>query len=187
MVFPKPEFIIERLTKAHDLSSFDCGTASLNEWLQRFALQNQQADAAKVYVTHRRDDIVVGYHSVTASSVGRDDAPARVAKGLANHPIGVALLGRLAVDRRQHGKGLGRALLLDALMRTAQAADTIGIRAILVHAIDEDAKRFYLHFNFEVAPVDPMHLMLLMKDLRALLRKLGLSTFFSRRRDASIA
>jgi GNAT superfamily N-acetyltransferase len=169
MVFPQPEFIIEKLTKVHDLSSFDCGTASLNEWLQRFAWQNQQADAAKVYVAHHRDNVVIGYHSLTASSVRRDDAPARVAKGLANHPVGVALLGRLAVDGRQKGKGFGRALLLDALMRTAQAADTIGIRAILVHAIDEDAKRFYLHFNFEVSPVDSMHLMLLMKDLRALI------------------
>jgi GNAT superfamily N-acetyltransferase len=170
MVFPRPEFIIEGLKKTHDLSSFDCGTASLNEWLQRFAWQNQQPDAAKVYVAHRRDDVVVGYHSLTASSIRRDDAPARVAKGLANHPVGVALLGRLAVDRLQKGKGLGRALLLDALMRIAQAAETIGIRALLVHAIDENAKRFYLHFNFEPAPVDPMHLMLLMKDLRALLK-----------------
>jgi GNAT superfamily N-acetyltransferase len=170
MVFPQPEFIIEALKKVHDLSSFDCGTHSLNEWLQRFAWQNQQADAAKVYVAHRRDNIVAGYHSLTASSVRRDDAPARVAKGLANHPVGLALLGRLAVDRGQKGKGLGRALLLDALMRTAQAADTIGIRALLVDAIDEDARRFYLHFNFEPAPVDPMHLMLLIKDIRALIK-----------------
>src|SRR4030081_672706 len=107
MVFAQPEFIIEKLTKAHDLSSFDCGTDSLNEWLQRFAWQNQQADAAKVYVAHRRNDIVAGYHSLTVSSVRRNDAPARVAKGLANHPIGVALLGRLAVDLGQQGKGLG--------------------------------------------------------------------------------
>src|ERR1700693_3074570 len=115
MVFPQREFIIERLTKAHDLASFDCGTASLNEWLQRFAWQNQQADAATVYLAHRRDGVAAGYHSLTASSVRRDDAPARVAKGLANHPIGVVLLGRLAVDRGQKGKGLGRALLLNAL------------------------------------------------------------------------
>jgi GNAT superfamily N-acetyltransferase len=167
MVFPHHEFIIERLTQAHDLSSFDCGTPSLNEWLQRFARQNQQADAAKVYVAHHRNDVVVGYHSLTAGSVRRDDAPARVAKGLANHPIGVALLGRLAVDRGQKGKGLGRALLLDALGRTAQAADAIRIRALLVHAIDEDARRFYLHFNFEPSLVDPLHLMLLIKHLRA--------------------
>src|SRR5258708_7242050 len=170
MVFPEPEFVIEGLTKTHDLSSFDCGTASLNEWLRRFAWQKQPADAAKGYFAHRRHDVVTGYHSLTPPSARRDDAPARVAKGLANHPIGVALLGRLAVDREQKGKGLGRALLLDALMRTAQAAETIGIRALLVHAIDDDAKRFYLHFNFEHAPVDPMHLMLLMKDLRALIK-----------------
>jgi GNAT superfamily N-acetyltransferase len=173
MVLPQPEFIIERLTKSHRLSSFDCGTASLDDWRQRFAWQNQQADAAKVYVAHHRDNVVVGYHSLTASSVRRDDAPARVAKGLANHPIGVALLGRLAVDRGQKGKGLGRALLADALLRTAQAADTIGISALLVHAIDEDAKRFYVHFNFEPSPVDPMHLMLLIKDLRALIKTKG--------------
>ena len=170
MISRQPEFVVEPLTQAHELSSFDCGTVSLNDWLQRFAWPNQQADAAKVYIAHRRDNVVAGYHSLTASSVRRDDAPARVAKGLANHPIGVALLGRLAVDRSQKGKGLGRALLLDALLRTAQAADTIGIRALLVHAIDEDAKRFYLHFNFEVSPVDSMHLMLLMKDLRALVK-----------------
>jgi GNAT superfamily N-acetyltransferase len=173
MVFQQPGFVIERLTQAHDLSSFDCGTASLNEWLQRFAWRNQQADAAQVYVArhwHQGDRVVAGYHSLTAGSVRRDDAPARVAKGLANHPIGVALLGRLAVDRGQKGRGLGRSLLLDALRRTAQAADTIGIRAVLVHAIDEEAKRFYLHFNFEISPVDSIHLMLLMKDLRTLVK-----------------
>ncbi len=173
MVFQQPAFVIEKLTQAHDLSSFDCGAASLNEWLQRFAWRNQQADAAQVYVARHWDQVdrvVAGYHSLTAGSVRRDDAPARVARGLANHPIGVALLGRLAVDRGQKGKGLGRSLLLDALMRTAQAADTIGIRAVLVHAIDEEAKRFYLHFNFEISPVDSMHLMLLMKDLRVLVK-----------------
>jgi len=171
MVSPQSGFVIERLAQEHDLSLFDCGTPSLTEWLQRFARQNQQAGAAKVYVAHHRDHIVTGYHSLTASSVGRDDAPARIAKGLANHPVGVVLLGRLAVDHRQNGKGLGKALLLDALMRTAQAAETIGIRALLVHAIDENAKRFYLHFNFEVSPVDSMHLMLLLKDLHALLKE----------------
>jgi GNAT superfamily N-acetyltransferase len=169
MAAPRAEFVIERLSQAHDLSFFDCGTASLNDWLRRFAWQNQQADAAKVYVAHRRDDVVVGYHSLTASSVSRQDAPARIAKGLANHPVGVALLGRLAVDARAKGRGLGRALLLDALLRTAQAAETIGIRALLVHALDEDARRFYLHFDFEESPVDRMHLMLLIKDLRAMI------------------
>lgn len=170
MASPEPEFVIEALTQAHVLDRFDCGTASLTEWLQRFAWTNQQSGSARVYVAHRRDNVVVGYHSLTASSVSRDDAPARIAKGLANHPIGVVLLGRLAVDSRFHGKGLGKALLRDALNRSAQAADTVGVRALLVHAIDEVAKRFYLHFDSQPSPVDPLHLMLLIKDLRALLR-----------------
>ena len=168
---PRHEFIIERLTKSHNLPSFDCGKSALNDWLTRFAWQNQQADAAKVYVAHHRDNAVVGYHALVASRVERADAPARIAKGLANHPVGVILLGRLAVDQRARGTGLGKALLLDALLRTAQAADIIGARALLVHAIDDEARRFYLHFNFEPSPVDPMHLMLLMKDLRALLQQ----------------
>ena len=166
---PRTDYVIEPLAKSHDLFKFDCGTISLTEWLQRFAWQNQQAESAKIYVAHSRDNLVVGYHSLTASSIRRDDAPSRVAKGLANQPIGVVLLGRLAVDQRVKGKGLGRALLLDALSRTARAAEAIGIRALLVHAIDEDAKRFYQHFNFETSPVDSMHLMLLIKDLRALM------------------
>ena len=170
MAVPPPEFVIEGLARGHDLSRFDCEVPSLTEWLRKFAWANQQAESAKVYVAHRRDRIVVGYHSLTASSVGRDDAPARVARGLANHPIGTVLLGRLAVDRRHQGHGLGKALLRDALLRTAQAADTVGVRALLVHALDDNARRFYQHFNFEPSPVDPMHLMLLMKDLRALLK-----------------
>lgn len=90
----------------------------------------------------------------------------RIAKGLANHPIGVVLLARLAVDRSQQGKGLGKALLFDALSRVEEAADIVGVRAVLVHAIDDAARRFYLHFEFEECPVDPYQLLLLLKDLR---------------------
>lgn len=165
----EPEFVIEPLTGAHVLDQFDCGTASLTEWLQRYARTNHQSGSARTYVAHRRDNIAVGYHSLTASSVSRADAPARVAKGLPNQPIGVVLLARLAVDSKLQGKGLGKALLRDALERTAQAADTIGVRAMLVHAIDQTAKEFYMHFDFEPSPVDSLHLMLLLKDLRALL------------------
>ena len=168
MVPSQREFVIEGLTKSHRFSSFDCGKPALNEWLTRFAWQNQQADAAKVYVAHRRDNAVVGYHALVACSVERADAPARISKGLANQPVGVILLGRLAVDRREKGKGLGKALLLDALLRTAQAAEIVGVRALLVHAIDEEARRFYLHFNFEPTVLDPMHLLILIKDLRAM-------------------
>jgi GNAT superfamily N-acetyltransferase len=169
MVQHQPDFVIEPLSKAHILSWFQCGKPTLDEWLTRFAWQNQQANAAKVYVAHRRDNTVTGYHALVASSVERVDAPARISKGLANQPIGVVLLGRLAVDQKEKGKGLGKALLLDAILRTRQAAEIIGVRAMLVHAIDEAARRFYLHFNFEPSAVDPMHLMLLIKDLRALI------------------
>jgi GNAT superfamily N-acetyltransferase len=164
-----PEFVIEPMAQTHMLDRFDCGTPSLTEWLQRFARTNHQSGSARTYVAHRRDNIVLGYHSLAAGSVNRADAPERVAKGLPNQPVGVVLLARLAVDSRLHGKGLGKALLRDALERTDQAADTIGVRAMLVHALDQTAKRFYMHFNFEPSPVDSLHLMLLMEDLRALL------------------
>ena len=163
---------IERLTKDHDPSSFDCGKPSLDGWLKRYALTNQQNDSARTYVA-ARSSTVVGYYSLTAGSVQRDASPARVAKGLAAHPIGVILLARLAIDRSEQGTGLGKALLIDALSRAADAADSIGARAILVHAIDEEAVSFYKKFGFEPSPLEPNQLMLLMKDLRATLKSLG--------------
>jgi GNAT superfamily N-acetyltransferase len=163
---------IEKLTKDHDLSDFDCGKPSLNDWLKRFALTNQQNDSARTYVVQRAGR-VVGYYSISAGSVRKEESPARVAKGLAAHPIGVILLARLAVDRNEQGAGLGKMLLVDALTRAMAAADAIGARAILVHAIDEEAAKFYKRFGFEESPIDPRQLMLLMKDLRATLASLG--------------
>src|SRR6516225_5997895 len=119
MIQPPHEFVVEPLNKTHDFSSFDCGKAALNDWLARFALQNQYAGGAKVYVAQVHDGIVLGYYALVASSVERADAPARVGKGLSNQPVGVILLARLAVDRRAQGRALGKALLLDALMRTS--------------------------------------------------------------------
>jgi len=116
-----------------------------------------------------RSQRIVGYYSIAAGSVLREAVPTRIAKGLANHPVPVLLLTRLAVDRSEKGKGLGGALLKDALMRMAQAADIVGARAVLVHAIDTEAGAFYRHFNFEPSPVSDLQLMLLMKDLRSLL------------------
>ena len=100
----------------------------------------------------------------------RNCAAERIAKGLANHPIGIVLLARLAVDNRQQGKGLGKALLFDALSRIEEAADIVAVRAVMVHAIDEAARRFYEHFEFEPSPVDPFQLLLLLKDLRKALK-----------------
>lgn len=156
----------ERLASHHELEAFSCGVESLDQWLKRFARTNQQSDLTTTYVVHRKNR-VAGYYSLTAGSVNREDAPARVAKGAPNHPIGVVLLARLAVDESEKGAGLGRALLKDALVRSASAADIIAVRAVLVHALNEEAKQFYMRFDFEPSPVHPLHLMLLMKDIRA--------------------
>jgi GNAT superfamily N-acetyltransferase len=142
------EFVIEKLAKTHDLARFDCGNEALNRWLQRFAWTNVQNDSARVYVAHRRDQVVVGYYALTAGSVSRADAPERIARGLAAHPIGVVVLGRLGVDLTQQGKGLGKALLQDALLRIEQAADLVGVRAVMVQASDEAARAFYLILEF---------------------------------------
>lgn len=160
---------VEALSKAHRVEQFDCGThESLNLWLKRYALQNQSGDSSRTYVVHRANQ-VVGYYAISAGSIFREDAPNRAAKAQPN-PIPISLLGRLAVDKREHGIGLGKALLKDALLRIERAADILGIRAVLVHAIDLQARAFYERFDFEPCPNDDLHLMLLMKDLRKQLK-----------------
>lgn len=159
---------IEKLRAAHDLDAFDCGKEPLNRFLKRHALASQQAESAQTYVvTH--GSAVVGYYSLAAGSVSHETATGRIKQGLARHPIPVILLARLAVDRHWTGQGLGSALLKDALKRTAQAAETIGARALLVHALDDEAKSFYEHFDFEPSPTDPYHLFLIMKQLKRLI------------------
>jgi GNAT superfamily N-acetyltransferase len=161
--------VIEKLTREHDTSSFRCTKASLDDWLLRFAVANQQNDSARTYVWHDAKK-VFGYYSLAAGAVRPEESPARIAKGLAKHPIGVILLARLAVDRTKQGLGVGKILLADALVRAASAAEIIGARAILVHALDEEAAAFYKKFGFEPSPIDSKQLMLLMKDLRVTLR-----------------
>jgi GNAT superfamily N-acetyltransferase len=162
---PPSGLLIEKLQRDHDTSSFECGNPALTNWLRKFAWANQQADAAQTYVACH-DKRVVGYYALAAGSVHRHESPDRIAKGLARHPVAVVLLARLAVNLKEQGKGLGKALLLDALVRIEEAADIIGIRAVLVHAIDDAARRFYQHFDFDPSPVDPFQLMLLLKDIR---------------------
>ncbi|MBI3682135.1 MAG: GNAT family N-acetyltransferase [Acidobacteria bacterium] len=164
-----PEFVIEKLRREHDLTEFDCGNATLNAWLEKYAWTNQQADSAKTYVA-LAEERVAGYYALTTGSVHKHESPGRIAKGLANHPIGIVLLARLAVDKAHQGKGLGKALLFDALTRIEQAADIVGVRAVMVQAIDEAARQFYEHFEFEPSPVDPFQLLLLLKDLRRAIR-----------------
>lgn len=153
------------IERGHDLSAFDCGSAALNDYLRKHALANHLSESARTYVA-RRGNRVVGYYSLAAGAVSPEQVPERVKKGLARHPVPVILLARLAVDRTEQGKGLGKGLLKDALLRAAQAADLIGCRAVLVHAKDEAAKAFYAQFDFDPSPTDPLHLFLLMKDVR---------------------
>lgn len=160
---------VRKLDASQEVDAFDCGKEPLDRFLQRHALVNQKAGSAQTYVVCRGEQRVAGYYSLAVGAVEHADAPGRVGKGLARHPIPVMLLARLAIDRAEQGKGLGKALLKDALLRTAQAAEIAGIRALLVHAKDDEARAWYEQFDFEPSPTDPYHLFLLMKDLRALL------------------
>lgn len=162
---------IRKLSAFHDVDAFDCGKQSLDRFLKRHALGNQKAGSAQTYVVCRGQHRVVGYYSLAVRAVEHADALSRVGKGLDRHPMPVMLLARLAIDRSEQGKGLGKGLLKDALLRTDGAAEIAGIRALLVHAKDEDARSRYGRFDLEPSPTDPYHLFLLMKDLRALLGK----------------
>jgi len=154
------------IVKEHNVALFDCGVDPLNEYLRQHALQNHQNRSARTYVA-RRDDRIVGYYTLANGSVSRDEVPPRVAQGLGRYPIPVTLLARLAVDLSEKGKGLGRGLLKDAVLRAYQASDLVGSRAIVTHAKDETAKSFYQRFQFAPSPLNEFHLYLLMKDVRA--------------------
>jgi GNAT superfamily N-acetyltransferase len=157
--------VIRKLDRSDDVESFDCGYAALNRYLARFALTSQSAGSAQTYVAVAGDK-VIGYYSLAVGAVAHAEAPPRIVKGLALHPVPVMLLARLAVDNATKGEGLGAALLHDALARTLQAADIAGIRAVIVHAKNDEARRFYEHFDFDPSPTDSYHLHLLIKDLR---------------------
>lgn len=159
---------VRKLAASDVVEYFDCGQPALNQFLQRFALVNQKSNSAQTYVSCHSGS-VVGFYSLAVGSVEPAAAAPRVIKGIPQHPVPVMILARLAVDLRQQGVGLGKALLKDALLRTAQAADIAGIRALLVHAKDESARQWYLNWEFEPSPSDPFHLFLLMKDLKAIL------------------
>lgn len=160
---------VRKLQATDDVGSFDCGNPELNQFLQRFALISQKANSAQTYVCCK-DGVVAGFYSLAVGSVEISSASARVAKGLARHPVPVIILARLAVGVDHQGHGLGSALLKDALLRTMQAADIAGIRAILVHAKDEAARTWYMGWGFEPSPSDPYHLFLLLKDLKRILK-----------------
>ena len=158
---------VEKFRFDHDTEPFDCGHTELNRFLQRYAIVNQRAGMAQTYVVCRGHR-VVGYYGLAAGSMAHIDVPGRVGQGLARHRVPLMILARLAVDGREQGIGLDAALLKDAMLRTLQAADILGIRAIFVHAKDDNARRFYERFDFRPGPTDPHHLYCLVKDIKRL-------------------
>jgi GNAT superfamily N-acetyltransferase len=157
---------IRKLEPDDNVAAFNCGHPALNQFIQRFALVNQKANSAQTYVCcESGTSTVAGFYSLVVGSVEPSAAASRVVKGLARHPVPVLVLARLAVDLNHQSAGVGRALLKDALLRTVQAAEIAGIRAMLVHAKDDAARTWYLNWGFEPSPTDPYHLFLLIKDL----------------------
>ncbi|MBU6461039.1 MAG: GNAT family N-acetyltransferase [Proteobacteria bacterium] len=159
---------VRKLAGMDQVDAFDCGQAALNQFLQHYALVNQKANSAQTYVCCQ-GDVVVGFYSLAVGSVDPQTSPSRVMKGLARHPVPVMILARLAVGKEHQRKSLGQALLKDALLRTAQAADIAGIRCLLVHAKDDAARQWYESWEFEPSPTDPYHLFLMLNDLKGML------------------
>ena len=158
-------FRIEKLRRDHPVEGFSCGREALDRFLIRYALASQLANASQTYLGLQGTEII-GFYSLVVGEVAYGDAPGRLTKGLAHHPVPIMLLGRLAVGTDWQRRGVGAGLLKDAMRRTLRAADIGGIRAFAVHAKDEPARRFYEHFGFLSSPTDPRHMFLLIKDLR---------------------
>lgn len=154
----------EKLSSVHDLSQFECGEPTLDEWLTRRALRNDESGASRSYVVCIRRR-VVGYYALAVGAVAHVEAPGRVRRNMPD-PVPVMVIGRLAVDQTVQGQAIGPALLRDAVLRTLQAAEIAGIRAILVHAISESAKRFYEKWGFVSSPLDTMTLMITVAEAR---------------------
>lgn len=149
-----------------DATTFDSGEPTLDDYLRTRALSNHLAGASRCFVTCRNGRIV-GYYALGSAAIQRADAPGRVRRNMPD-PVPVILLSRLAIDRNERGRGLGRQLLRDAIGRCVEVTDVIGVRAMLVHALHDEARAFYVHFEFEPSPTDPLHLLLLIKDPRSL-------------------
>jgi len=164
---------VENLETKHDVAEFDCGSDAQTTWLRRHALQSQGGGMSRVFVVRRlSDDKVVGYDALTTGSVLHADASRRLTAGTGGYDIPVVILTRLGVDLSEQGRGLGRALLVDAFRRIDRIAEDVGVRALLIHAEDADARDFYLRLaRFEPSPVDDLQLLLLLKDLRKAIRR----------------
>ena len=167
---------VEPISKRHATADFDCGSEAQTTWLRKHALQADRSDSTRVQVVTRAGEArVVGYYALSAGSVETTNVPERILKGLPRYPVPVIILTRLGVDQDEQGHGLGRALVKDALLRAAEASEIIGARALLIHCENDSARAFYLRLlpEFEPSPTDPLHLFLLMSDLRRTLEALA--------------
>lgn len=155
------------LQASHQVEPFSCGEPSLDNWLKTRALKNQAAGASRCFVLCA-DQIVIGYYSLSAGAIGHEAAPKSMRRNMPD-PLPVLLLGRLAIDRLHHNQGLGKALLRDAMLRAVYVASETGVFAMMVHALSEPAKRFYLSSGFVESPLQPMTLMMTLATIRAIL------------------
>lgn len=153
------------LTADHQVGDFDSGKPGLDDWLKRRALKNQIEGASRTYVVASDDGSVQAYYALAAGSIMPAEATGAVRRNMPS-PVPVVILARLAVEKTRQGKGIGPALLKDALLRTVQAADTIGVRAMLIHALDDDAAAFYEKYGFARSPMDDLVLMLPLKAVK---------------------
>lgn len=158
----------EPISDAHDVASFDCGVSVLDDWLKRRARANQASNASRTYVVCDGER-VIAYYALASGAIDIVRSTGRVRRNMPD-PVPVVVLGRLAIDRSRQGRGLGRALVRDAARRALQAADVIGVRAMVVHAVSLEAKNFYLELGLETSPFEPMTLMATLADLQAALR-----------------
>lgn len=147
------------LVQTHESSSFDCGEPLLNDWLKRRAFANQVTGASRTFVILGEHNQILAYYALAAGAVAHADAVGSIRRNMPD-PIPVMVLGRLAVDRSCQGRKLGTALLKDAVLRTISVSENVGIRALLVHAINEQAKQFYLDRGFQLSPANPYTLMI---------------------------
>lgn len=152
------------ISDTHDVAAFDCGQASLNDWLQKRAIKNEKNGASRTFVVCN-DNAVVGYYSLAVGAVAREEVSGKVSRNMPE-PIPVMVLGRLAVDNQWQGKQIGAGMLKDAIQRTLIVAEQAGIRALLVHALSDGAKSFYQHWGFHESPTNDMTLMITLDEAR---------------------
>lgn len=159
------------ITTDHNLTNFDCGEPSLNDWLKRRALKNHASGASRCFVVCS-GATVIGYYSLSAGAISHESAPKALRRNMPD-PLPVLLLGRLAIDKKYHNQGIGQALLRDAMLRAVNVAGNAGVFAILVHALSDQAKQFYISRGFVVSPLQPMTLMMTIETIRIILAEPG--------------